>query len=84
MEEIEKIQKEICTIEIDYYGTKLGLGDVNGKIYIFKNANNSMVKTAEISSYIGPIWSYPSFVPLLASAGFDKKINLYKYENDRL
>ena len=52
MEEIEKIQTEIpgeiCTIEIDYYGTKLAIGDVNGKIYIFQNANNSMVKTAEI------------------------------------
>ena len=92
MEEIEKIQTEIpgeiCTIEIDYYGTKLAIGDVNGKIYIFQNANNSMVKTAEISSHVGPIyklsWSHPSFGPLLASAGFDKKVNLYKYENDRL
>ena len=40
MEEIEKIQTEIpgeiCTIEIDYYGTKLAIGDVNGKIYIFQ------------------------------------------------
>ena len=92
MEEIEKIQTEIpgeiCTIEIDFYGTKLAIGDVNGKIYIFQNANNSMVKTAEILSHVGPIyklsWSHPSFGPLLASAGFDKKVNLYKYENDRL
>ena len=62
----------ICTIEIDYYGTKLALGDVNCKIYVFQNANNSMTKIAEISSNFGLIyklsWSYPSFGPLLASA----------------
>ena len=92
MEEIEKIQTEISgdisTIEIDYYGTKLAIGDVNGKIYIFQNANNSMTKIAEISSHFGPIyklsWSHPSFGPLLASAGFDKKVILYKLENNRL
>ena len=92
MEEIDKIQTEIsgdiCTIEIDYYGTKLAIGDVNGKIYIFQNANNSMAKIAEISSNFGPIyklsWSHPSFGPLLASAGFDKKVILYKFENNRL
>ena len=75
MEEIDKIQTEIsgdiCTIEIDYYGTKLAIGDVNGKIYIFQNANNSMAKIAEISSNFGPIyklsWSHPSFGPLLAN-----------------
>jgi protein transport protein SEC13 len=92
MEEIEKIQTEIsgeiCSIEIDYYGTKLAIGDVNGKIYIFQNTNNSMSKIAEISSHFGPIyklsWSHPSFGPLLASAGFDKKVILYKFENNRL
>ena len=92
MEEIDKIQTEIsgeiCTIEIDYYGTKLAIGDVNGKIYIFQNANNSMAKIAEINSNFGPIyklsWSHPSFGPLLASAGFDKKVILYKFENNRL
>jgi len=92
MEEIDQIQTEIsgdiCTIEIDYYGTKLAIGDVNGKIYIFQNTNNSMAKIAEISSHFGPIyklsWSHPSFGPLLASAGFDKKVILYKFENNRL
>jgi len=92
MEEIDQIQTEIsgdiCTIEIDYYGTKLAIGDVNGKTYIFQNTNNSMSKIAEISSHFGPIyklsWSHPSFGPLLASAGFDKKVILYKFENNRL
>ena len=92
MEEIDQIQTEIsgdiCTIEIDYYGTKLAIGDVNGKIYIFQNTNNSMSKIAEISSHFGPIyklsWSHPSFGPLLASAGFDKKVILYKFENNSL
>ena len=92
MEKIDQIQTEIsgdiCTIEIDYYGTKLAIGDVNGKIYIFQNTNNSMSKIAEISSHFGPIyklsWSHPSFGPLLASAGFDKKVILYKFENNRL
>ena len=92
MEKIDQIQTEIsgdiCTIEIDYYGTKLAIGDVNGKIYIFQNTNNSMSKMAEISSHFGPIyklsWSHPSFGPLLASAGFDKKVILYKFENNRL
>ena len=92
MEEIEKIEteisEEICTIEIDYYGRKLAVGDVTGKIYIFETVNNSMTKTAEIAAHTGPIyklsWSHPSFGPLLASAGFDKKVNLYKIDNNRL
>lgn len=92
MEEIEKIEteisEEICTIEIDYYGRKLAVGDITGKIYIFETVNNSMTKTAEISAHTGPIyklsWSHPSFGPLLASAGFDKKVNLYKIDNNRL
>ena len=92
MEEIEKIEteisEEICTIEIDYYGRKLAVGDITGKIYIFETVNNSMTKTAEIASHTGPIyklsWSHPSFGPLLASAGFDKKVNIYKIDNNRL
>lgn len=92
MEELEKIQTEIsvdiCCIEIDYYGTKLAVGDITGKIYIFENANNSMKKTSEILSHTGPInklsWSHPSFGPLLASAGFDKKVNIYKIDNNRI
>ena len=48
MEEIEKIEteisEEICTIEIDYYGRKLAVGDITGKIYIFETVNNSMTK----------------------------------------
>ena len=92
MEELEKIQTEIsvdiCCIEIDYYGTKLAVGDITGKIYIFENTNNSMKKTSEILSHTGPInklsWSQPSFGPLLASAGFDKKVNIYNIENNRI
>ena len=92
MEEIEKIETEIsediCSMEIDYYGRKLAVGDITGKIYIFENVNNSMTKISEISSHTGPIyklsWSHPSFGPLLASGGFDKKVNLYKIENNRL
>ena len=92
MEEIEKIETEIpediCTMEIDYYGRKLAVGDITGKIYIFENVNNSMTKITEIASHTGPIyklsWSHPSFGPLLASGGFDKKVNLYKIENNRL
>ena len=60
MEEIEKIEteisEEICTIEIDYYGRKLAIGDITGKIYIFETVNNSMTKTAEIASHTGPIY----------------------------
>ena len=92
MEEIEKIETEIsadiCTIEIDYYGRKLAIGDITGKIYIYEKVNNVMSKISEIESHCGPIfklsWSNPSFGPLLASAGFDKKVNLYKMDNNRL
>jgi WD40 repeat protein len=92
MEEIETIQTEISqdisTLEIDFYGTKLAVGDIAGKIYIFENTNNSMTKTAEILAHTGPIyklsWSHPSYGPILASAGFDKEVNLFKLENNRL
>ena len=92
MEEIQKIQteipEEISSIEIDYYGTKLAIGVVTGKIYIFESSNNTMIKTLEISSHFGPIynlsWSHPSFGPILASCGFDKKVILYKIDNNRI
>ena len=92
MEELEKIETEIsvdiCTMEIDYYGRKLAIGDITGKIYIYEKVNNSMSKTAEIASHTGPIyklsWSHPSFGQILASAGFDKKVNIYKVDNNRL
>lgn len=91
MEELEKIQTEIpediCTIQIDYYGTRLAAGVITGKIYIFESNKNTMVKTLEISSHFGPIynlsWSHPSFGPILASGGFDKKVILYRLDNDR-
>ena len=86
MEEIEKIATEIpediCDIEIDFYGRKLAVGSSTGKIYIFENLNGNYSKVSEISAHIGPIfklsWSHPSFGPILASCGFDKKVNLYK------
>ena len=92
MEELEKIETEIsvdiCTMEIDYYGRKLAIGDITGKIYIYEKVNNSMSKTSEIASHTGPIyklsWSHPSFGQILASAGFDKKVNIYKVDNNRL
>ena len=92
MEELEKIQTEIpediCTIQIDYYGRKLAIGVITGKIYIFESNQDTMIKTSEIISHFGPIyelsWSHPSFGPLLASSGFDKKVILYKIDNDRI
>ena len=88
MEEIEKIATEIpediCDIEIDFYGRKLAVGSSTGKIYIFENLNGNYSKVSEISAHIGPIfklsWSLPSFGPILASCGFDKKVNLYKID----
>jgi len=86
MEEIEKIATEIpediCDIEIDFYGRKLAVGSSTGKIYIFEILNGNYSKISEITAHIGPIfklsWSHPSFGPILASCGFDKKVNLYK------
>ena len=88
MEEIEKIATEIpediCDIEIDFYGRKLAVGSSTGKIYIFENLNGNYSKVSEISAHIEPIfklsWSHPSFGPILASCGFDKKVNLYKID----
>ena len=88
MEEIEKIATEIpediCDIEIDFYGRNLAVGSSTGKIYIFENLNGNYSKVSEISAHIGPIfklsWSHPSFGPILASCGFDKKVNLYKID----
>ena len=88
MEEIEKIATEIpediCDIEIDFYGRKLAVGSSTGKIYIFENLNGNYSKVSEISAHIGPIfklsWRHPSFGPILASCGFDKKVNLYKID----
>ena len=59
MEEIGKIQTEIpeniCTIEIDYYGRKLSIGSISGRIYLFDTGNNTWIKTSEILSHTGPI-----------------------------
>ena len=100
MEEIEKISTEIsediCDIETDFYCRKLAVGSSSGKIYIFENINKITSKVSEVISHFGPIyklsWSHPNFGPILASCGFDKKVNLFKidqnsklekiYEND--
>ena len=92
MEEIEKITTEIsediCDIETDFYCRKLAVGTSLGKIYIFENINGTPTKASEIMAHIGPIyklsWSHPSFGPILASCGFDKKVNLFKIENSKL
>ena len=92
MEEIEKITTEIsediCAIETDFYCRKLAIGTSLGKIYIFENINGATSKTSEIIAHVGPIyklsWSHPSFGPILASCGFDKKVILFKIENYKL
>ena len=92
MEEIEKIttdiSEDICAIETDFYCRKLAVGTSLGKIYIFENINGATSKTSEIIAHVGPIyklsWSHPSFGPILASCGFDKKVILFKIENYKL
>ena len=90
MEEIAKITTEItediCDIEIDFYSRKLAIGTSSGKIYIYENINGTYTKISEISAHIGPVlklsWSHPNFGPILASSGFDKKINFFKIESN--
>jgi protein transport protein SEC13 len=85
MEEIEKITTEItegiCDIEVDFYCRKIAVGTESGKIYIFENTNGSMDKILEMQVHNGPIfklaWSHPSFGPILATCGFDKKVNIF-------
>ena len=93
MEEIEKITTEItediCDIETDFYCRKLAVGSSSGKIYLFENINKTASKTDEIEAHFGPVyklaWSHPSFGPLLASSGYDKKVNIFKFnQNDKL
>ena len=93
MEEIEKITTEItediCDIETDFYCRKLAVGASSGKIYLFDNINGTSSKTDEIEAHFGPVyklaWSHPSFGPVLASSGYDRKVNLFKLnQNDKL
>ena len=85
MEEIEKITTEItediCDIETDFYCRKLAVASSSGKIYLFDNINGTTSKVSEMQVHNGPIyklaWSHPSFGPILASCGFDKKVNLF-------
>jgi protein transport protein SEC13 len=86
MEEIEKITTEIpediCDIETDFYCRNLAVGSSSGKIYIYEKNNGNASKISEIIAHIGPIyklsWSHPSYGPILASCGFDKKVILFK------
>ena len=90
MEEIEKIITEltddVCDVEIDFYCRKLAIGTASGKIYIYENLNGNYSKISEISSHIGPLfklsWSHSTFSPILASCGFNKKVNLYQNEQN--
>jgi len=88
MEEIDKISTEIVEaitdIEIDYYTRKLAVGTVIGKIYIYQIISDQSKKHQELSVHNGPIyklsWSNPCF-GVLASGGFDKKINIIQFDN---
>ena len=90
MEEIEtittEIPEDICDIEPDFYCRKLAVGTSLGKIYIFEKINGTITKSSEITAHIGPVyklsWSHPTFGPILASCGFDKKVNLFKIEQN--
>ena len=90
MDEIEnittEISEDISDIEVDFYCRKLAVGTSLGKIYIFENINGTNTKTSEITAHVGPVcelsWSRPCFGPILASCGFDKKVNLFKIENN--
>lgn len=86
MQEIENISPEIsediCDIEVDFYGTKLAMGASSGKLILFEKKNEKMVKISETLAHAGPVmkvaWSHPSFGPVIASCGFDKKVILFK------
>ena len=88
MEEVEKISTEviedICDIETDFYCRNLAVGTSSGKIYIYDKKNGTASKISEIIAHIGPVyklsWSHPCFGPILASCGFDKKVNLFKID----
>jgi WD40 repeat protein len=90
MEEIETITTEIgediCDIQTDYYCRKIAVGSSSGKIYLFENINGTTSKISEIQAHTGPIykvaWSHPNFGQILASCGFDKKVNLFQMNQD--
>lgn len=73
--------------QLDYYGRRLATcsSDRSIKIYDLSPADGSSAEpvfVAELSGHEGPVWqvawSHPSYGPLLASAGYDRRVLIHR------
>lgn len=72
--------------QMDYYGTKLATASSDRSVKIFEVKGQSQHQIAELKGHEGPVWqvdwAHPKYGNLLASAGYDRKIFIWKEDEN--
>lgn len=76
----------IHDVQLNYYGRRLATCSSDRKIKIFDVDENSQIKqTSELIRHEGPVWqvawAHPKFGTLLASAGYDRRVIIWREGN---
>jgi len=81
-----KHEDQIHDCQFDFYGTRLATASSDKSIKIFEVNNDKTTYLTQITSHDGPVWqlswAHPKFGPILASAGFDKKVMVHQEQAD--
>lgn len=71
--------------QLDYYGKRLATASSDRTIKIFEIDDNTQTQTAELKGHDGPVWqvawAHPKFGSVLASAGYDRKVIIWREGN---
>jgi len=79
-------EDQIHDCQFDFYGTRLATASSDKSIRIFEVNNDKTTYLTSFTTHDGPVWqlswAHPKFGPILASAGFDKKVIIHQEQND--
>lgn len=68
--------------QLDYYGRRLATCSSDRTIKVFDVGEDLQQQTGEIIAHEGPVWqigwAHPQFGVLLASCGYDRRVNIHK------
>jgi protein transport protein SEC13 len=76
--------------QFDYYGLRIASCDSNGFVQVYSIEKDEINKSskANFSAHAGPAWqvawAHPKYESIIATCGYDKKINIWKEVKQQL